>query len=215
MTTQNSFTGAVLKFPNKGIHFLLAEIIKFRKQLTVRPEFKGQSGWTDALNVYMVENLEKIARTLSRITYLPSNVTKDELEAQAADNTRTLMDDYDNYSTHADNVLLPAQMDMEIVWRLDGSDPDIPQLTPENMPNDFARAFVRELDQVFVTLTALDSRHSPHSIIKDESKMVRAMLNNLITICQEKGGEVNKPDVPTGVLPSMVKDTFSGTYDNA
>ena len=51
---QNTFRGANPEFPNLGIHFLLAEVIKFRKQLTVRQEFRSQSGWNDALNRYMV-----------------------------------------------------------------------------------------------------------------------------------------------------------------
>ena len=61
MASQNSFSGANLDFPNEGIHFLLAEVIKFRKQLTVRDEFRSQSGWADNLNRYMVTELEKLA----------------------------------------------------------------------------------------------------------------------------------------------------------
>ena len=45
MAAENTFKGANTEFPNLGIHFILAEIIKFRKQLTVRQEFKSQSGW--------------------------------------------------------------------------------------------------------------------------------------------------------------------------
>ena len=44
MAAQNTFKGVNLEFPNLGIHFMLAEVIKFRKQLTVRQEFKSQSG---------------------------------------------------------------------------------------------------------------------------------------------------------------------------
>ena len=51
---ENTFVGANLEFPNLGIHFILAEIIKLRKQLTIRQEFLSQSGWDNSLNNYMI-----------------------------------------------------------------------------------------------------------------------------------------------------------------
>ncbi len=56
----NTFDGYQREFSNQGIHFLLAEIIKFRKQLTLRNEFKSQSGWDNGLNAYLVKELEKL-----------------------------------------------------------------------------------------------------------------------------------------------------------
>lgn len=206
----NTFTGANLVFPNEGIHFMLAEIMKFRKQLTVRPEFKSQSGWTDALNNYMIEELERLSDTLENITYNPDKENKEVLEGQAADTTRTLLQDYSDRSLTADNVLLPAVPERPIVWDLSGNSPDFPQITPASHPNDFGRAFVTKLDYLFVMLTRLDSRHQPVTITKSESAMVRTALNTLYTICQRKGGESNKSDVPTGTLPSEEVNTFKG-----
>jgi hypothetical protein len=206
----NTFAGANLEFPNEGLHFILAELMKFRKQLTVRPEFKSQSGWNDALNAYMQEELERIGDTLENITYNPDNVPKDELEAQASDTTRTLAQDYNNKALTADNVLLPAVPVRPVVWDLSGLHPDFPQVTPENCPNDFGRAFITKLDYLFVMLTRLDSRHHPITISKYESTMVRTALNTLYSICQRKGGEANKSDIPTGTLPSEEVRTFQG-----
>lgn len=206
----NSFTGANQEFQNRGIHFMLAEIMKFRKQLTVRPEFKGQSGWNDALHNYMVEELEKLADSLETITYHPDAVSKDELEEQAADINRTLADDFNAAALSADNVLLPSSTVRRIPWDLTGADPDCPQVTVENCPNDIGRAFIVGLDELFVLLTQLDSRFQPTTITKQESTMVRAHLNMLYTLCQRKGGEVNKSDIPTGTLPSQMPQTFNG-----
>lgn len=206
----NTFYGANLEFPNEGIHFFLAEIMKFRKQLTVRPEFKSQSGWTDALNNYMQEELERLSDTLENITYNPDASTKDELEANAADTTRTLAQDYNNRALTADNILLPAVPVRPVVWDLSGLHVDFPQMTPENCPNDFGRAFITKLDYLFVMLTRLDSRHQPITITKQESAMVRTALNTMYSICQRKGGEANKSDIPTGTLPSEDIKTFKG-----
>lgn len=210
MTVQNTFKGANLVFPNLGIHFLLSEVIKFRKQLTVRQEFRSQSGWNDALNRYMVAELEKLGDTLENITYNPDTLSQEELEAQAADTTRSVADDYNERALTQDNVLMPVGVNRHIVWDLTGTDVDLPQLNPENCPNDAARSFVSALDNFFVESTRLDSRHQPYSITKYESVMSRSFLNVLYTLCQRKGGEINRSDVPTGTLPSDEHETFGG-----
>jgi len=208
---ENTFTGANMAFPNKGIHFVLAEIIKFRKQLTERDEFGSQSGWSDALNSYMVKELEKLADTLENITYLPDDKTQEQLEAEAADSSRSLVDDYTGgQPLTSDNILMPTGPVREVVWDLSGQDPDLPQMTPSNCPNDMARSFVTALDNLFVQLTRLDSRFQTQTVTKYESAMMRALLNELYTITQRKGGEVNRSDIPSGTLNSQEPNTFQG-----
>ena len=205
----NTFNGTNMEFPNDGIHFFLAEIIRFRQQLTVRPEFKSLSGWTDALNAYMVEELERLSDTLENITYNPDEISKDELERQAADTARTLSEDYNSRALTADNTLLPSFPVRKVQYDLSGADLDIPQMTKVNCPNDFGRAFITGLDSFFSMITRLDSRWQPMTITKQESVMMRAHLNSLYTICQRKGGEINKPDIPTGTLPSHESEAFN------
>lgn len=207
---QNTFRGANLEFPNLGVHFMLAEIIKFRKQLTVRQEFRSQSGWNDSLNRYMITEIEKLGDTLENITYNPDDLTLEELEAQASNTTRSVADDYNDLALTQDNVLMPVGVNRSIVWDLTGADLDIAQLDPSNCPNDAARSFVTALDNVFVELTRLDSRHQPYSVTKYESVMVRSLLNVLYTLSQRKGGEANRSDIPTGTLPSDEGTTFAG-----
>ena len=209
MAADNTFTGANLEFPNLGIHFILAEVVKFRKQLTVRQEFKSQSGWNNALNRYMVTEIEKLGDTLENITYNPDVLTLEELESQAGDSTRNVADDYNELALTQDNVLMPVGVNRKVTWDLTGADIDIPQLHPGNCPNDAARSFTAALDNFFVELTRLDSRHQPYSLTKYESVMMRSLLNILYTLTQRKGGEVNRSDIPTGTLPSSESATFN------
>ena len=206
----NTFHGYVKSFPNSGLHTFVAELIKFRKQLTVRSEFRSQSGWDNSLNNYLTRQLEQLADTLENITYNPDDTSREDLLAQSADTTRSLADDYNVKAMSSDNVLMPVATDRPVVWVLDGSDPDLPQMTPENCPNDFARVFVAGLDNVFVQATRLDSRWQPTCITKYESTMLRSLLNQLYTITQRKGGEANRSDTVQGVLPSMEAETFQG-----
>ena len=45
---------------------------------------------------------------------------------------------------------------------------------------------------------------------KYESVMIRSLLDQLYTITQRKGGEVNKTNIAAGTLPSEEPDTFQG-----
>lgn len=199
----STFDGVQRVFPNSGIRYICAEIIKFRKQLTVRSEFKSQSGWGNALNAYMVEELERLADTLENITYNPEPKSKDQLELEASDTTRSLEQDYNAYALSSDNVLQPTAIVRTLDWVLDGSDPDIPEVTKAAFPNDHGRAFITGLDEFFTEMTRLDSRFQANSITRHESVMMRAKLGELFTILQRKGGEANRSDIPTGTLPSQ------------
>lgn len=207
----NTFAGANMTFPNTGIHFLLAEIIKFRKQLTVRSEFSSQSGWSNALNTYMCTELDKLRDTLENVAYNPDEYTQEELEAQAADTTRSLADDYNINALSTDNVLMPVGVSRVVVWDLSGADLDIPQLTPSNCPNDVARAFITGLDQIFVEATRLDSRFQTNYITQYESLMLVALLNQVYTLAQRKGGEDSRSDIAQGTLPSQESETYQGS----
>ena len=105
---------------------------------------------------------------------------------------------------------MPVSLERDVVWDLTGTHLDIPQMTPENCKNDAGRAFIAGLDRLFVELTRLDSRNQSQTITKYESVMMRNLLNELYTITQRKGGEINKSDISQGTLPSQDPDTFQG-----
>ncbi len=206
----NTFRGANMDFNNLAIHFLLNEIITFRKQLTARDEKNSQSGWDDALNAYMREGIEKFNDTIKRSVYNPDDLGKDAAEAMAADTTLNVVDGFNERSIRTDNVVMPSGPSRKVIWDLTGSNLDIPQLDQNNCPNDFLRSFVTMLDHIFVQATRLDSRSNYITFNKSEGRMLLNMLNVLYTITQTKGGEVNRFDIANGTLPSQESGTFQG-----
>ena len=200
---ENTFKHANLKFRNLGIHMLLAKVMQFRKQLTVRPEFRQQSGWADAMNVFMKNGLNDVDKTLRRITwYEDPAYTQADMERDVSDTTGTLESAFNNYSPNGDEILGAPTVKREITHVLDGSDVNIPQPTEVDFPNDFGRAFIVGLDQLYVEGTHLDSRQDARWITKYESAMLHSRLMDLFTICMVHGGEENRADIPTGTLPS-------------
>src|SRR5690606_30393886 len=190
MSEMNSFSGLVLSFANTSIHFAVDEVMKFRAQLTRRTEFQSMSGWGDDLNKYMKDELEKIYHTLTRITINPSDKTQEELEGEVSNTETTLAGRFNSKSVRADDVIGPAPLPRTLEYDFTGNDPNYPQVTLQEFPNEVARNFIRLLDRYVVELTRLDSNRQYAMITKyDSLKLASGFLDPLWTICMVKGGE--------------------------
>ena len=211
---KHTFTGMVKAFPNRGIHFLVAEVLKVRRQLSVRAEFRSQSGWNDSLNAYIKRQLEALAQTVKRVTYSPSgsdpDAVKEKRVQEAKDTSTGLAEAFDGKSINSDDLVMPSgTLPREIPYDLSGAHPDYPQPTPDTVLNDFGRMLIIGLDHFLVIATQLDSRTQPVTINAMESAQLLNLLNELYAMCMKKGGEENRSETPTGLLPSQVSETFN------
>jgi hypothetical protein len=53
-------------------------VFELRPQLTTRKEAKAQGGWTNELNTFMMDSLDRLADVLERITYRDPTIGKDQ-----------------------------------------------------------------------------------------------------------------------------------------
>lgn len=219
-TMRNTFTHMRTSFCNMGIWAIVTDYLQFRVQLLDRNEFTSQTGWNDALNGYLKRELEKLAETVKRATYSPSGSDPDSIRedriADAKDTCRKLSDAFDGRSINADDLVMPStSSEFHLNIDLSGQHPDHPQPTPGRIKNDWARNFITLLDTFAVKATNLDSASQPATINAPEAAQLLAYLNSAYAICHLKGGEANRSDVPTGLLPSEVPSTFNagGEHD--
>lgn len=221
LVQQNTFAGANMQFSNVGLQLLVGEIINFRTQLVVRPEFQSQSGWDDALNTFMLAGLNELASTIKSITYVAPTTTLSggaavvtSLSANpvsgAVPSGSTPTSAPAPATVTPENVVLPPAYKHNVVWDLSGNSPNIPQVNPTTIPNNFGRAFITLLDRLFVESTRLDSRHQVLTITQYESAMLGAMLNQMYSLLQQFGGSANQTATPAGTLPSQESQTFQG-----
>lgn len=203
MAANYSFDGLNLEFENRGIHTLLTEVFELRPQLTTRKEAKAQGGWTNELNTFLMDSLDKLADVLERITYRDPTIGKEQSQKNAADTSRSLKQETGATTINTQNVLQPPARTYRIAHDLTGAHPDFPQVDTKNYPNAWFRDFITGLDSFAVEASRLTSRSLPIVISQNESAMLRARLQELFAICTFKGGEENRSDRPTGTLPSQ------------
>lgn len=208
MALPNTFEGAFLSTHNLGVYAIAEEIISFRKQLTPQGVNASQSGWGDPLNRFMVDWLNRLSQTTATVTYSLSGITPEQLADNAKDTDGDMSDEFNAQSINSDEMVMPPNDELTFRWMLDGSDIDVPQLTKETCPNEWMFLFISNLDKLYTMVTRLDSRHSGSVITVTDSMKVHAKINELMSICQRKGGEANRIDIPVGTLPSQEDATF-------
>lgn len=208
MALPNTFEGSFTSTRNFGIYAICEEIINFRKQLTPQGITASQSGWGDPLNKFMVDWLNRLSQTVATVTYSLSGITPEQMANNAKDTDGDMADEVTAQSINSDETVMPPNDDMTFRWLIDGTDKDVPQVTKEECPNEWMFMFIANLDKMYRLVTRLDSRHNGSVITVSDSIMVHAKINELMTICQRKGGEANRIPVPVGTLPSQEDGTF-------
>lgn len=219
---QNSFTGLVPACTNRGIHAIVDEAMSLRMQLVKRPERDSLSGWNDALNFFMLQQLEKLRKTVARVTYNPSGSNPEDVRSQrmaeAGDVNVTLGSLHNDGAVHYDDLMLAVrERQEEFPYDFSGADRNIPQPTPEFVPNHWLRTFIRNLDAFVVHVSRLDSRHEPGTVNPYESAQITMLLQGLYAMCLDKGGAFNRNDTPDGVTPLQETQTFNfnGEFNGA
>jgi len=213
---QNSFAGLRTKVGNLGCRAVIAEMISFRKNLTLKAEFDESSGWNDPLNQWMADELGRIRRTIGLVSTQKALADQEALNAQrktdAANEDQTLKSRYSTSNPiTADDIQLPSSAVPGNVLPYDfsGADPDIPQVFGKK--NTMLVEFCTQLDIAIKETTRLDCQGAGQTIPLQQGAMIVAMLDSLFTILQEKGGQANRRDIADGTSRSQdLKDDVLG-----
>lgn len=206
----NSFTGLRRKVGNRACRALVNELMAYREQICLRGEWNQASGWDDAFNSWMAEELGRVRKSVAYVTTEKSSEDQDALNEQrskeAADENQTLLDRYTNGNPiTTDDILMPSNVDTnnELPFDFSGADPRIPQV--HGRKNQILVTYVGELDRTIAEITNLDCQATGTTIPATQSRMVVALLDSLYTILQSKGGEKNRRTIAQGTTAVEAK----------
>lgn len=205
MPTQgtDTFADAITRFRNRSIHTYAAHVLTMRQQILQDGEFGVQSGWDTATNDFIMEHLVRIDFLRRKITHNPEDTEIHTLEDRAKDLSISLPDTTNETSPAGDEVARPAGREIDLPYKLDGTDPNIPALAEAvKLRNVDARLLVTGLDMHLVEATRLDSRFATYRITPRESLMLYGSLCELWDVCVSFGGDKNRVPIAHGVLPS-------------
>lgn len=182
---------------------IVGELLETRHQLILRGEWDTASGWDDPLNHWIAQELGRIRTTVGVLTTekaLPDQKDlNDQRSKEAADEWQSLLERYNNGKPITeDDILMPSGFldENELPYDFSGADKEIPQI--QGRKNKNLVAFVTQLDRLVKEITCLDCQAAGTTLPKTEAAIVVAMLDSLFTLCQLKGGEVNRRTIAQG-----------------
>lgn len=199
----DTFQDAITKFRNRALMTYVGHILLVRGQLLQDGEFGVQSGWDTATNDFAKAHLVRLDELRRKITHNPEGVDIKTLEDRAKDLSVNLASEMGQSTTPlGDEVARPAGREVDLPYKLDGSDPNIPNLSEVDLRNTNARMFMSALDMHLVEATRLDCRFATYRVTTYESVMLYASLVEMFDMCDSFGGDENRVPITFGVRPS-------------
>ncbi len=197
-----TFLDAITMFANRSIHAYIGHCIGFRKQAMSYQDFKRQQGWTTATDRKLRQALVQLDRLRVKMIHTQGDNDQkiENLEAKAKELKLDLP--ADNANPLADSIARPSSRPIEMRFRLDGTDVDVPSHSQLDLRNVHGQIFMQALDLHIVTATRLDSREASHRITGEEGAQLFAGLWEMWTVCDQFGGDERIVGVTEGVLPS-------------
>ena len=222
------FADAIVRFRNRDLHAYFGLGMQFRMQLIRFGEFRQESGWSDAINVFALEHLARMDDYRRRIARNPGNADlkslRDSIKTlgiQIPGNPNATHPDVNQADSNAsrpavatsvtsDDVARPNAPEMDLNFRLDGSDPNIPLIAPVEeavanqieIHNAHARILLLGFDLHLTNVTRLDDRDASHRTTAHAALMLYEDLAELVDVVANYGGDQARMAVPHGVRAS-------------
>jgi hypothetical protein len=197
------FTGAITAFKNQHIQLAIRPCIDIITELVGNDEFKSRAGTDDSTKRHFVQLIRKADQARRLITYNAENV---DIKA-IVDIDGDLQDSLKPLAT--DTVQLGSTPDVEIPWRLDGTDENIPLWSELHFRNGIGGVLYSSICSIVVAWTRLESRNRSHMITVNDSLRIWSHLQGFYDLCDRLLGVENQVDLaqplatdePEGVVP--------------
>ena len=200
---QGQFTGAITAFKNTHIQLAIRPCIDIITELVGNDEFKSRAGTDDSTKAHFVQLIQKADQARRLITYNAEGVDIKTV----VDVDSTLTESLKPLAT--DTVQLGSTPDVEIPWRFDGTDPNIPLWSELHFRNGIGGVLYQSICSIVVAWTRLESRNRSHMITVNDSLRMWSHLQSFYDLCDRLLGVENQVDLaqplatdePSNVVP--------------
>jgi hypothetical protein len=203
------FRRAITSFRNTYIIAGLAPLMVFRTEIIANDEFMDRGGTDDATQLHFKNLLLHCDRWRRRVTHNPEKKDLGTLIEEAIDPNGKA--DVGKTPFGGDNIQNASGGLIDLPWRLDGTDVDIPLNSQLKFKNGSGLIILGAVDRAIVNWTRLNSRDSTKFITATDSLRVYGDYQAILGYIEAFMGTANRVDVAQ-VLPS---DEPLGPTDSA
>lgn len=187
------FTGAITSFRNQSIILGMQPVMNLITEVVGNDEFKNRAGTDDSTRNHMIQLIADCDKRRRLITYNPGG-----LDLHTA--TPELIDpNVAQESTLApislDHIQMSSTPEIEIPWRLDGSDVNIPLWDTLHFRNGVGGFLYGSACSIVVAYSRLESRNRSSMITVNDSLRIYSVVQSFRDLCDRLLGADNQVDI--------------------
>lgn len=199
---KEQFRRAITTFRNLHIVAGLEPLVLMRTELIANDEFMQRGGTDTPTQRHLIGLLVNCDRMRRHVTHNPENAPLGDQIAKAIDPNATI--EIGEKPFGDDNIQTQSGGLIDLPYRLDGTDPDIPlssQLNP-NFIKSRGMVLLGAIDRCIVNWTRLNSRDRTKGITREDSLRIYGQYQEILGYLKLYLGDDNRVDVAQ-VLPSQ------------
>lgn len=198
---KEQFRRAITQLRNLHIVAALRPLLTMRTELIANDEFLDRGGSDDPTAMNLKNLLIYADKFRRHVTHNPDKLPLGDKIAKAIDPNATAEIGENPFG--GDDIQNMSGGVIDLPWRLDGTDPDIPlfsQLTPKFMQSNGV-IFLGAIDKCIVNWTRINSRDRTRFITRFDSMRIYGNYQEILGFITMYMGDSNRVDVAQ-VLPS-------------
>jgi len=190
---KGQFTGAITSFKNQSIIVGIQPCINLATELAGNDEFANRAGTDDSTRDHLIQLIADCDKRRRMITYNDGGV-----------DLKSVVSDIIDVDTAQSASLAPISMDhvqmsstpnIELPWKLDGTDPNIPLMESLHMRNGIGAILYGAACSIVVQYTRLESAKRSHMLIVNDSLRMYSVMQTFRDLCDRLLGTDNMVDI--------------------
>lgn len=208
---QGQFTGMITVFKNQSILLAMQPCVDLITELCGNDEFKNRAGTDDSTRDHLIQLIAACDKRRRLITY-----NRDQIDLESILDINTKLEG-SLTPIALDNIQLPSGPEVDIPWKFDGTDPNIPLHKDLHFRNGVGGGLFDVACRILVNYTRLESRHASSMITVKDSKRMFTYMQGFHDLCIHLLGTDNQVDLaqplatdePSNVVPPNRKTETS------
>jgi len=190
---KGQFTGAITSFKNTDLLIPAASIVNLLTEIAGNDEFANRAGTDDSTKQHLINLIADADKKRRLITYNTGGLDLRTVTPELIDPDQPQEASLTPLSS--DHIQLSSAPAVELPYRLDGTDPNLPLMEDLRIRNGIGAVLYGNACRILVSLTRLESAHRNHMITVNDSLRLWSIMQSFRDLCDRLLGEANQVDL--------------------
>lgn len=187
------FTGMITQFRNQTIHLGLQPVVTLIHETAGNDEFRSRVGTDDSTKAHFIQLIAACDKSRRLITWNPDNKDLKSVAPAIIDPNKSQVESL--RPINLDGIQMSSTPEIELPWRFDGTDPNIPLASTLRFRNGIGGMIYMSACSIAVAYTRLESRNRSFMITVNDSLRMYSIMQTFRDLCDRLLGEENQIDV--------------------